>query len=154
MRTTTAAAPGQGADTPTARIRHLLGRTLLGPALVAAGSAGALLLANRVDPNEAGHYPTCPFLALSGLFCPGCGSTRMLHALSEADLAGALAMNPLALALLPVLVLYWAGWVRRVVTGAPRRSVMPSPVVWAFLVVVVSYWVLRNLPATAWLAPG
>lgn len=154
MRTTTAAVPGQGVDTPTARVRHLLERTLLGPALVAAGSAGALLLVNRVDPNEAGHYPGCPFLALSGLYCPGCGSTRMLHSLSEADLAGALAMNPLALGLLPVLLLYWAAWVRRVVTGAPRRSVMPSWVVWAFLAVVVSYWVLRNVPATSWLAPG
>ena len=145
---------GTGAPGVVARTRDLLERTLLGPALVAAGSAGALLLANRVDPNEAGHYPTCPFLALSGLYCPGCGSTRMVHALSEADLGEALAMNPLALALLPALVLYWAGWTRRVVTGAPRRSVMPAWVVWGFLVVVVSFWVLRNVPATSWLAPG
>lgn len=151
---TTAGATRVRGSAAAARSRHVLERTLLGPALVAAGSAGALLLVSRVDPNEAGHYPTCPFLALTGLYCPGCGSTRVLHALTEADLAGALAMNPLALLLLPVLALYWMGWTRRVVTGAPRRSVMPAWVVWGFLAVVLSFWLLRNLPAASWLAPG
>ena len=27
-----------------------------------------------LDPNEPGHYPTCPFLRLTGLGVPGCGS--------------------------------------------------------------------------------
>ena len=44
------------------------------------GAAGLALAATAyvglVDPNESGHYPTCPFLALTGRFCPGCGSLR------------------------------------------------------------------------------
>ena len=136
------------------RGRHLLGHTVAGPSAVAAGSAAVLALLARFDPNQAGHYPSCPFLALTGLFCPGCGSTRMLHALTEVDLATALAMNPLALVLLPVLALYWVDWTRRVVTGARRRSILPAWVVWGFLSVVLLFSVLRNLPATSWLAPG
>ena len=61
---------------------------------VAGLAAGALLYV--VDPNQPGHYPTCPFLALTGLYCPGCGALRATHDLLHGDVAGALARNPLA----------------------------------------------------------
>jgi len=134
--------------------RHVLTSTLLGPALVAAGAAGSVLTLQVLDPTEPGHLPTCPFLAATGFFCPGCGSLRMLHHLGSGDLAAAAAMNPLALVLLPVLALYWLQWVRRTVTGRSRGAPMPAWVVWGFLVVSVGYAVLRNLPGMAVLAPG
>lgn len=137
-----------------ARARHLLGDTPAGPGLVAAAAVGVLAVVNRVDPNEPGHWPVCSVLSLTGLYCPGCGTTRMLHSLTEGDLAGALAMNPLALLLLPALGLYWLGWTRRVLTGASRRTILPAWAVWGFLLLVTTFAVLRNLPATAWLAPG
>lgn len=140
--------------TAVGQLGHVLQRTVVGPVAVAfVAGAGALVL-QRFDPNEAGHYPSCPFLLLTGLFCPGCGSTRMLHALTEGDLAGALAMNPLAVALLPVLGLYYVDWTRRVLTAARRRSTLPAAAVWAFLVLVVAFGIARNLPAGTWLAPG
>jgi hypothetical protein len=46
------------------------------PAAVAAGALAAAALVHVVDPNDSGNYPTCPFLALTGRFCPGCGSLR------------------------------------------------------------------------------
>lgn len=136
------------------RATHLVERTPLGPALVAAAATTGMVVLHLVDPNEPGNYPTCPVLALTGFFCPGCGSMRMLHHLGDGDLAAAAAMNPLALALLPVLVLYWAQWLRRTVTGAPRGAPMPAWVVWGFLAVSVVYAVLRNLPGLEVLAPG
>ena len=135
-------------------MQQLLEHTPLGPALVAGAALGAMAVLQVVDPNEPGHYPTCPVLTLTGWFCPGCGSMRMLHHLGDGDLAAAASMNPLALVLLPALVLYWLQWVRRTVTGRSRGTPMPGWVVWGFLVVSVVYAVLRNLTATAWLAPG
>jgi len=136
------------------RVEHLLGRTLLGPVLVAGTAVGTLGLLQVVDPTEPGHLPTCPFLALTGWFCPGCGSLRMLHHLGEGDLVAAAGMNPLGLLMLLALVAYWVGWTRRVLTSRPRGAPLQGWVVWAFLVVVVVYAVVRNLPGMGLLAPG
>ncbi|MFC5379551.1 DUF2752 domain-containing protein, partial [Aquipuribacter nitratireducens] len=127
--------------------------TPLGPLAVAAGAAGALTVLQVLDPNEPGHYPTCPFLAVTGLWCPGCGSLRMLHALGGGDLRTALDLNALALLLLPVLVGYWVAWAVRTVTGRPRGRPLHAAWVWAFLAVVTVWSVLRNLPGLELLAP-
>lgn len=146
--------PGSPAPTRAARLDAVLSRTLVGPVLAASVALSGLVLLDQVDPNEAGHYPTCPFLALSGLYCPGCGSLRMLHHLGEGDVGDAFGMNPLGFLLLPVLLAYWGQWTYRVVTGRPRGAPLASGVVWAFLAVVLVYWVLRNLPGFEALAPG
>jgi hypothetical protein len=125
-----------------------------GPALAAAAAAGGMVVLQVLDPNEPGHYPTCPFLLLTGAFCPGCGSMRMLHHLGDGDVAAAFWMNPLGFVLLPVLLAYWLQWTWRVATGRPRGAPLASWVVWAFLVVVGAYWVLRNIPGLELLAPG
>lgn len=41
----------------------------------------------------------CPFRLLTGLPCPGCGTTRALTALSAGDLSAALSLNPVAVGL-------------------------------------------------------
>lgn len=48
-------------------------------------------LASRVAP----HLPGCLFKFVTGVPCPGCGSTRATLALTSLDLGGALAWNPL-----------------------------------------------------------
>ena len=110
----------------------------------------------RFDPNAANSIlPPCPFLALTGLLCPGCGSTRALHALLHGDVGQALAMNPLLVLSMPLL-----GWMALSAAGANppgRRLLMPllaNPKTW--LVVLLGYGVMRNLPwmPFAWLAPG
>ncbi|GAB3675291.1 DUF2752 domain-containing protein [Angustibacter aerolatus] len=125
----------------------------VGPATVAAAAAAAVALVGTVDPNQAGHYPTCPFLAVTGLYCPGCGSLRMVHALAHGDPATMVARNPLGVVALVVLAATWLRWTRRAVTGGVRTRVAPAWLIWTALGVVVAFWVLRNVPATAWLAP-
>lgn len=108
-----------------------------------------------VSPYEAGNYPTCPTLAVTGLYCPGCGSLRALHELAHLDLVGVLDMNPLVLVAVPILVAGWFSWARRVHTGARRRWLAPPWALRLLLVVVVLHGVLRNVPLLApWLAPG
>ncbi len=47
--------------------------------------------------------PICPSALLAGVPCPGCGLTRAALALSQGDLAGATALNPLAIVVVPLL---------------------------------------------------
>jgi hypothetical protein len=121
--------------------------------LVAASTVAALAWVGSVDPNEPGHYPTCPFLAVTGWFCPGCGSLRALHALAHGDLRAALARNPLMVLTVPALLGWWAVWLVRSLRGRPRRWAAPAWTIWAFLVLVVAFTVARNLPGAAFLAP-
>lgn len=127
---------------------------LAGPVAVGAGAvAGAAVLGNR-SPHLPGLYPTCPSLLITGTYCPGCGSMRAVHDLWHLDLAGAWSMNPLAVLLLPVVVGSWFAWLHRAATGRPRRWISPPWVPNVLLVVVLAYWVLRNVPALApYLAP-
>jgi hypothetical protein len=123
------------------------------PAAVLAAGAAALAVVALVDPNEPGHYPTCPFLALTGQWCPGCGSLRALHALTQGDLAAAAGLNVLALASLPLLAVIWLRWTRRSWTGAQRAHPPPAAWLWMLAVVVVVFGLVRNLPFGSALAP-
>ena len=121
---------------------------------VGAIAVGAVLL--RFNPNAAGNpLPACPFHAVTGLYCPGCGSTRALHALVHGDVATALAMNPLLVISLPLLAWMALDAAGLRLPGATRmRTVIGNPKLW--LVALCSYWLARNLPWPPfnWLAPG
>ncbi len=130
---------------------------MIAGATAALAAAGAGVWALRsYDPNAAGSpFLPCLFLHFTGLYCPGCGTTRALHAAVHGDLPGVLAMNPLLLVLailLPPMLLHSAG--RRVPLPKPVMDTLLGGRFW--LLLIGGYWVLRNLPWTpfAWLAPG
>lgn len=130
-------------------------RSLIAPASMAAAACAAAAVVVVVDPNEPGHYPTCPVLALTGFYCTGCGVLRAARALLQLDVATAWQMNPLLLVLAPVIIGSWVAWVIRAWTGRPRRWLAPPWAVTTMLAVVVLFTVGRNVPAFApWLAPG
>ena len=118
-----------------------------------AGLIGAGYVAS-VDPNVAGHYPTCPFLAVTGLYCPGCGALRVVHALGNGDLTAALAANPFAVVGLAYVVLTWVLWFERTLTGRRPRWLAPPWVLYGVLGAILAFWVLRNLPGWTWLSPA
>ncbi|MFB4264201.1 DUF2752 domain-containing protein [Nonomuraea sp. GTA35] len=127
---------------------------LLAPLGVAAAAGAVFAFVGVIDPNEPGHYPTCPFLWATDLYCPGCGTLRTIHALAHLDPVAALGLNPLAVAMVPFLVFWWGRWVVRAWQGRPRRTTLAHPAwLWAFLALVMVYWVVRNLPFGAFLAP-
>jgi Protein of unknown function (DUF2752) len=112
--------------------------------VLALGGAGAVLLL-FVDPNQPGNLlPKCPFNWLTGLNCPACGVTRMVHALLHGDVASAFHYNAVMLALgVPLAVWLFARWTQDKWVGE-RRSV-PKPVGVAVLVVAAVWGVGRNL---------
>jgi hypothetical protein len=120
---------------------------------------GGLALAvglHVVDP-AAVHGPVCPFFAITGLSCPGCGTLRCLHALLHGDLRAAAGFNVLTVLLLPVIVAAWvatgvAAWGGRPSALSARLPRWVRP---AIVVATVSFWILRNVPMApfSWLAP-
>jgi hypothetical protein len=140
----------------TRRLRARLDRfAWTGPIAVAGVGAAVVWHVAGSDPNQAGNYPTCPFLYATGLQCPGCGTLRMIHALAHGDLAGAASMNLLSLAVVPFLLYRFGRWT------ATRWGLLPPPRtlahpawIWSFTVLVALFWVARNLPPTDFLAPG
>ncbi|MDR1852100.1 MAG: DUF2752 domain-containing protein [Propionibacteriaceae bacterium] len=125
------------------------------PVGVGALGLGGLIWIATVDPNEPGHYPTCPSLWLAGIYCPGCGSLRGIHALTHLDFAALVGMNPALLLALPYLGWAWVFWLLRSVGLAQRKRLAPAWVLWTLFGALLAYWVLRNIPALApWLAPG
>ncbi len=129
------------------------GAALRAPLAVAGATLAATAYVGTVDPGEAGHYPVCPFLALTGLYCPFCGSLRAVHALAHGDLPAAAGRNVLTVVGLAVLVVLWVGWVAR---RAGVRAVELAAPRWLWpgvLTVTVVFAVVRNLPFGSSLAP-
>lgn len=128
------------------------GRLLAPLAVLAAAAAGTAYVA-EVDPGQPGHYPLCPFRALTGYYCPGCGTLRAIHALAHGHLASALAFNALTVCTLPLLGYLWARWLVRTLAGRPPGPLAHPAWLWGLLAVVIVFWVTRNLPYGHVLAP-
>ena len=127
----------------------------MAPTATAAGAIGVMAYVRLVSPYATGNYPTCPFLSLTGLYCPGCGSLRALHELANLDILASLGMNVLTPLAVVYLVATWVAWTVRSATGRPRTRLAPPAALWALLAAIVVFAVARNLPAFApWLAPG
>jgi len=127
---------------------------LLGMLLAVAAGVAVLRM---FDPATSGVFPPCPLLALTGWYCPGCGSLRAFHQLLHGNLRNALAMNPLAVLTLPFLAYGMASHAIFVVRGRylPRIFV-PAPWIRALSAAVVAFGIARNLPMYPFslLAPG
>ena len=124
--------------------------------LIAATGATALFATN---PAGSRLFPPCPFHSVTGLYCPGCGSTRAAHHLLHGRVATAFDFNALMVVSLPFLLyagvlgaLRLAG---RTAHRPPLSQRLPGWAVWALLVVVLLFGVLRNLPyrPVRWMAP-
>ena len=88
----------------------------------------------------------CPFHAVTGLQCPGCGVTRMCLALLRLNFAAAWAANPGLLVLLPLLAALFlkmaAGYVK---SGRKTPTKAESTAIWVLVGVLLAYGVVRNL---------
>jgi hypothetical protein len=123
-------------------------RERLTASAVVALAAGGLSVVYLLDPGTSDLYPPCPFLALTGFYCPGCGTLRALHQLSLGHPVAALDLNPLMVLLLPFVAYFLASHAVLALTGRPLKKIFVRPeLIWALLGLVLVYWLLRNLPA-------
>ena len=126
---------------------------LLGPAATLTTILGAFTYVGAVDPNEPGHFPVCPLLRLTGLYCPGCGGLRSAHSFIHGDLLAALQANALAVVGYLAFVVLWTVWVVRAVRGRPVRIELGSRQLWVLGTLSLVFTVVRNLPFGGWLHP-
>ena len=96
--------------------------------------AGALVL-YLYDPASSALFPACPFLTLTGWQCPGCGTTRALHALMHGNVGEAFRLNPLLFVAMGAIGAFWF---------RPALLMRPATA-WISAVVVLGWGVLRNV---------
>lgn len=112
--------------------------------LVSAGAATYLFL---FDPAKGTGYPSCPFRVLTGLQCPGCGTTRSLHQLLHGHPITAFELNPLVIVAIPILVLLMLAFSSSRLSKLGQMKKLLKPWFgWILLGVVVGFWIFRNTP--------
>jgi hypothetical protein len=127
---------------------------MLGPALTVGGLAAATLALHLRDPHVTHSWGFCPLYALTGVYCPGCGGLRGVNDLTDGHVGAAASSNLLLVLAIPVVVFLLARWIRATWEGSDVAVVphLPRSVRWGLGLVVVLFWVARNLPGS-WLAP-
>lgn len=99
------------------------------------------------NPSTSSSFPTCPFLALTGCSCPGCGSLRAIHQLTRGHLVAALGLNPFMVLSLPFISYFFASRAMLAFVGRPLKTFFLRPeLIWALLGIILAYWILRNVP--------
>ncbi|REK71861.1 DUF2752 domain-containing protein [Paenibacillus paeoniae] len=107
--------------------------------------AGGLLYAKVWLPVTGLAVP-CPFHAVTGLYCPGCGVTRAALSLLDMDVYQAFRFNSLIFILAPMLALYaWA--------NAKKKRRISGFIVVFMISLTLIYGLARNLPPWSYLAP-
>ena len=117
-------------------------------------AAGAILLLYFFVEPKKGILPKCFFHELTGLYCPGCGVQRSFHALLNGHILTAIDYNLLFILFLPLFIYFILAFA----LGKKHPSssfIYKSAFSFTVVIVVVSFWVLRNIPYTpfSWLAP-
>jgi len=101
--------------------------------------------------------PTCYFHQETGLLCPGCGATRAALALREGLFARALGYNGLFV----IAVTFGSVWI--LLSAARERYAEVKwlrpfrwrlSFLWFALILLLAFWVLRNLPGMEWMGPS
>ena len=90
----------------------------------------------------------CPFRAVTGYPCPGCGMTRAFSAIAHGELWRAVVYNPLSPLLFLALLLVWANAAATVlnlrgVTLALARLRPSNNASRFMLFVLLAWWVIR-----------
>ena len=114
----------------------------------------SIITLRLVNPGDVAWFPSCPFYALTGLYCPGCGSLRALHQLLHFRLCSALALNPLTVISLPFLAIALGSHATR--RQHHNRSSADPLWGWLCFWVILLFWISRNIPMRPfeWLGPS
>lgn len=101
----------------------------------------AMAVLYAFPPETSSFYPRCTFHLVTGLHCPGCGSTRAVHELLHGNFAGAFRHNALLFVLLPAV---FFGLIQTKRTGCSWLQQRFAG--WAIGILLLGFAVLRNLP--------
>lgn len=101
----------------------------------------------NINPSGQSFFPKCPFHSITGYHCPGCGSQRALHDFLHGNIIEGFKHN--FLIGLGILIFLYKGFLLIRSHFYPQKSsnlLYYSKTPWIFLILILSFWVLRNLP--------
>lgn len=102
----------------------------------------------NLNPKSFAYFPKCPFYSFTGLYCPGCGSQRAFHEMLHGNLWVGIQHN--FLIILALLVIFYKFYVffqsRFQKENTVKNILYHNAAPWVILGVVVSFWILRNIP--------
>lgn len=109
-----------------------------------------LLLGQVLD-----FYIPCIFNEITGLYCPGCGITRLFLSLLKLDFYQAFRYNPLVFFLIPIFIIYFILEVRNKMYGKinPMNKKSFNKVWISLAIITIIFGVLRNFDNFSFLAP-
>ena len=110
------------------------------------GLIGAIVLFSY-NPAETSIYPPCLFRLMTGLYCPGCGSTRALYQLLHGRILEALDLNAM------LVVFLGSGAVLAIIRTVRFRTNRARQTdtgirlgwLWIFFGIILLFGVARNL---------
>ena len=94
----------------------------------------------------------CVFHEYLHIWCPGCGSTRMIRSLLHFEFYQAFRYNPLVFGL---LFAFLGLIIAEIVYFIRNKKIfnISAKIYVILLVIILIYWILRNIPFFSWLAP-
>lgn len=96
-------------------------------------------------------YIPCIFHKITGLYCPGCGVTRMLISILNLNFYQAFRYNPLIFILLPFIItyyiLYYIYWLQN------KKIIIRNELWYTLLIIIILYGIIRNIPIFKYLIP-
>jgi hypothetical protein len=116
--------------------------------LTLVGLSAMFIISMVWRPADEPSFILCPFRALTGLLCPGCGMTRAFCALGHGELMRAIHFNALSPLLYLSLIVVWIGAAATVLKFPKVRAVVmrlrPNTATSvAILALVLVWWVAR-----------
>lgn len=110
-----------------------------------------LLISYLYLGNKLNVYINCPIKEITGLYCPGCGITRMLQAILQLNFYQAFRHNPLLFISLPFFIFFT---IEGIITKKdPLYNKIPNKILITIIIIFIIYGILRNLPLFDFLAP-
>jgi len=108
---------------------------------------GLAILFFVLNPTEHEIFPKCVFNSVTGYYCPGCGSQRAIHSLLHLNFAGVVGNNFLFLPALFLLIYHYSfAFLNKKFSWKLPNIFYFKSTPWIILVVIILFWILRNLP--------
>lgn len=110
-----------------------------------------LLIGYLILGNYFHFYIDCPIKKITGLYCPGCGITRMLSSILSFNFYQAFRYNPLLFISLPIILFLL---IESIITKKePLYNKIPTKIWVTIIIIFIFYGILRNIPFFDFLAP-
>ncbi|WP_419184195.1 DUF2752 domain-containing protein [Xiashengella succiniciproducens] len=113
-----------------------------------AGIVNASKVESRFYAGEIHFFPKCPFWAITGLKCPGCGSQRAVHHLLNLEVLSAAKENILLVLSIPYIL---AGLIIERLKNPSekllvwRKRLYGRTAIYIILAIIIAFWIMRNI---------